>query len=123
MITSLRWGDGVALVLATALVATSFALAYSPGNAPTHLMVTQAGKEPREYRLDQDRRIRISGIAGITEIEIHAGKARCLRSPGGQGICEAAGWLERAGDMAVSLPNRLVLQVRGPEVGFDSMHF
>jgi hypothetical protein len=61
--------------------------------------------------------------AGVTEIEIQPGRARCLRSPGSQGICEAAGWLERPGDMAVSLPNRLMLQVRGARSDFDSMHY
>ena len=123
MIPSLRWGDAVALVLATVLIVTAFVLAYSPGQHPTNLVITQAGAEPRQYRLDANRTIEIHGVAGITKIEIQRGKARCLRSPGNQGICEAAGWLERHGDMAVSLPNRLVLQVRGPGPDFDSMHY
>lgn len=123
MIRSLRWGDAVIVALATALVMTSFALGYAPTAETTHLVVTQAGTEPRHYPLDKSRTIRVEGIAGVTEIEIQAGRARCLRSPGNRGICEAAGWLERPGDMAVSLPNRLMLQVRGPRSDFDSMHY
>jgi len=123
MIASVRWGDALAIGLATTLVATAFALAYSPGEEPTHLVVTQAGNEPRKYRLDEDRLVEVNGVAGTTEIEIRQRKARCLRSPGSNGICEAAGWLERHGDMAVSLPNRLVLQVRGSGTHFDSMHY
>lgn len=119
----LRWGDTLVLTLAASLVAGSFMLAYSPGGPSTHLLVTQAGAEPREYPLNEARRLRIDGVAGITEVEIQPGRARCLHSPGSQGICEAAGWLELPGDMAVSLPNRLVLQVQGPRAGFDSMHY
>lgn len=119
----LRWGDTLVLTLATTLVAGSFLLAYAPGGASTHLLVTQAGVEAREYPLNQARMLQINGVAGVTEVEIQPGRARCLRSPGSQGICEAAGWLERPGDMAVSLPNRLVLQVQGPLAGFDSMHY
>jgi hypothetical protein len=123
MIRSLRWGDAVVVALAAALVTTSFALGYAPAVEPTYLMVTQAGTGPRHYPLNERRTIRVEGIAGITEIEIQPGRARCLRSPGGRGICEAAGWLERPGDMAVSLPNRLMLQVQGPQGHFDSMHY
>ena len=123
MIPSLRWGDAVVVALATALVTTSFALGYVPTTEPTYLVVTQAGTGPRHYPLDKSRTLRVEGVAGITEIEIQPGRARCLRSPGSRGICEAAGWLERPGDMAVSLPNRLMLQVQGPQHHFDSMHY
>jgi len=120
---SLRWGDALVVTLATALVASAFGLTYAPGGAATELVVTQAGAAPRHYALNEARTIGIEGSAGVTTILIEPGRARCLDSPGSQGICERAGWLERPGDMAVSLPNRLVLQVRGPGSDFDSMHF
>ncbi|AGA32020.1 hypothetical protein TVNIR_0309 [Thioalkalivibrio nitratireducens DSM 14787] len=123
----LRWGDGLMIALATAGVTASFLLVYSPVDpaqtGPVALVVTQAGVPERQYPLDRDRGIRIEGVAGVTEVEIRAGRARCLRSPGSQGICEGAGWLERPGDLAVSLPNRLVLQVAGSRPAFDSMHY
>ncbi|TVP87465.1 MAG: NusG domain II-containing protein [Thioalkalivibrio sp.] len=119
----LRWGDALVVTLAVALVGSAFGLAYTPGGGATELVVTQAGAAPRHYPLDVARTIGIDGTAGVTTIRIEPGRARCLDSPGSQGICERAGWLERPGDMAVSLPNRLVLQVQGPGAGFDSMHF
>lgn len=119
----LRWGDAVVLTLALALVGSAFGMIYTPGGAATELVVTQAGAEPRYFRLNAAQIIDIEGAAGITTIQIEPGRARCLHSPGHQNICERAGWLERPGDMAVSLPNRLVLQVRGSGQDFDSMHF
>ncbi len=128
-----RWGDALVLALAGVLVASSFALVYAPGwyrmgsfapgAGPTHLVITQAGAASQMVPLTASRRLQVSGVAGITEIEIEPGRARCLRSPGRQGICEGAGWLERPGDIAVSLPNRLVLQVQGANPIFDSMHY
>ncbi|AHE99538.1 NusG domain II-containing protein [Thioalkalivibrio paradoxus] len=127
MIRGLRWGDGLVIALATAGVGASFLLAYSPPDTahvgPLALVVTQAGHPQRQFPLDQEQAIRIEGVAGVTEIEIRAGRARCLRSPGSQGICESAGWLERPGDLAVSLPNRMVLQLAGSRPAFDSMHY
>jgi hypothetical protein len=119
----LRWGDVVAVLLVSAVVMASFLLAYAPTSGTLRLVVSQAGESPRYFPLDEDRNIEIAGPAGLTRIEIHQGRARCLHSPGSQGICERAGWLERHGDMAVSLPNRLVLQLQGGDTPFDSMHF
>ncbi len=119
----LRWGDVVVVMLAATLVASSFTLTYAPASGALRLVVSQAGESPRTFPLNEDRTVDIAGPAGLTRIEIHEGRARCLRSPGSQGICERAGWLERHGDMAVSLPNRLVLQLQGDGTPFDSMHF
>lgn len=119
----LRWGDAAVVTLALALVGGAFFLVYVPGGTVTELVVTQAGSPARHYPLNETRTLAIEGAAGVTTVQIEPGRARCLHSPGSQGICERAGWLERPGDMAVSLPNRLVLQVRGPGTDFDSMHF
>jgi hypothetical protein len=119
----LRWGDWLVAGLAVTGVVAAFPLAYAPDTGPARLQVTQAGGPVVEYPLGADRWLQIPGPAGITEVEIREGRARCVRSPGAQGICERAGWLERDGDLAVSLPNRLVLQVRGNSAGWDSLHF
>ncbi len=123
LIQTLRWGDGVVLMLALALVAAAFGLTYLPTGTVTELIVHQADRTPMRFALDESRIIRIEGVAGITEIEISEGRARCLRSPGSQGICERSGWLERPGDIAVSLPNRLLLRVDDGKRAFDSLHF
>lgn len=120
---NLRWGDGLVLGLGGALVAVSFALAYAPETGSSRLVVVQAGAAPLHFPLDEARVLQIEGPAGTTEVEIRGGRARCLRSPGSRGICESAGWLERPGDIAVSLPNRLVLQIEQGRPAFDSMHF
>lgn len=63
------------------------------------------------------------GPAGVTVIEIANGRARCHTSPGAQGLCQRAGWLETPGDTAISLPNRLRLTVIDPAAPYDAVHF
>ena len=128
---SLRWGDSLVVLLSFLLVGTSFAVIYpttfrSEESLPTqstdrHLALIQAGQPVQRIALTPDRIIAISGPAGITEIEISGGRVRCLHSPGPQGICAQAGWLEQEGELAVSLPNRLMLQIQGREPIYDSI--
>ena len=53
---------------------------------------------------------------GEARIEINEGKARILPMPEKicpKGICSSFGWIERSGEAAVCLPNRLIVEVRG----------
>jgi len=127
----LRWGDLVMLIVGLAAVGASFVLVY-PIN-PTglrastddfdgrHLLLVQAGQPVQRVALYPDRELQVAGPAGVTVIEIQAGRVRCLSSPGSQGICESAGWLEHIGELAVSVPNRLLLQIAGERTHFDSI--
>ncbi|MFO7953427.1 NusG domain II-containing protein [Thioalkalivibrio sp.] len=119
----LRWGDTLIGSLAAGIVLAAFGLAYGPSGDARALVISQAGTEPRHEPLDRARVLEIRGPAGITRVEIEPGRARCAESPGRQDICEASGWLQAHGEVAVSLPNRLTLQVLGTEPGFDSMHY
>ena len=51
-------------------------------------------------------------VNGVT-IEIAAGKARVTDSPCRDKLCVHAGWLERPGDVAVCLPQRVIVEIRG----------
>ncbi|MGM0553258.1 MAG: NusG domain II-containing protein [Pseudomonadota bacterium] len=120
---SLRWGDLAIAGVASVVVAASFALAYTPDQPARMLVVTRAGEPPRHEPLDRVREVTFEGPAGMTRVAIEPGRARCADSPGHQDICEASGWLERDGDIAVSLPNRLTLRVHGGAGGYDSIHY
>ncbi|WP_038052152.1 NusG domain II-containing protein [Thioalkalivibrio sp. ALJ1] len=119
----LRWGDVLIGAAATTVVVAAFTLTYSPSGDARLLVISQAGAATQHEPLDRARVLEIQGPAGITRVEIEPGRARCADSPGRQNICESSGWLQAHGDVAVSLPNRLTLQVLGAEPGFDSMHY
>jgi len=51
-------------------------------------------------------------VNGVT-IEVAEGKARVMESPCRDKICVHAGRLERPGDVAVCLPRRVIVEIRG----------
>jgi len=59
-------------------------------------------------------------INGVV-IEIDAGRARVADSPCRDKLCERAGWLERPGDAAVCLPQRVIVEIRGARSGVDGI--
>jgi len=46
-------------------------------------------------------------------IEIDGSRARVTDSPCRDKLCVHAGWLERPGDVAVCLPQRVIVEIRG----------
>jgi hypothetical protein len=57
----------------------------------------------------------VNGVA----VEIEGNRARVTDSPCGDKLCVRAGWLERPGDVAVCLPRRVIVEVRGGRSGVD----
>jgi len=56
-------------------------------------------------------------------IEIDGARARVAASPCRDQICVRAGWIERSGEMAVCLPQRVIVEMRGPRTGADSVAY
>jgi len=74
------------------------------------------------YSLSQDRIVEVPGPIGISHIVIHHHQARFESSPCHNQYCVHQGWLERAGQVAVCLPNRISLEMVG-EKGYDSLNY
>jgi len=54
-------------------------------------------------------------------IEIEGNRARIVDSPCRDKLCLRAGWLERPGDVAVCLPQRVIVEIRGTGRGVDAI--
>ena len=54
-------------------------------------------------------------------IEIDGGRARIVDSPCRDRLCVRAGWLERPGEVAVCLPQRVIVEIRGTGRGVDGV--
>ena len=59
------------------------------------------------------RTIQVEGPLGITVVEVDGARAHVVSSPCPDKICIRMGWLERAGDYAACLPNRVLVEVGG----------
>ena len=54
-------------------------------------------------------------------IEIEGSRARVINSPCRDKHCLRAGWIERPGDVAVCLPRRVIVEIRGAGRGVDGV--
>ncbi|MDR2687877.1 MAG: NusG domain II-containing protein [Oscillospiraceae bacterium] len=59
----------------------------------------------------------VNGVA----VEIAGRRARVADSPCRDRLCVRAGWLERPGDVAVCLPQRVIVEIRGAGRGVDGV--
>jgi hypothetical protein len=75
------------------------------------------------YSLNQQREIHVHGKIGDAVISISQGKARFAKSPCNTQYCVHQGWLTRAGQAAICLPNQISLELLGDTKPYDSLNY
>ncbi len=73
--------------------------------------------------LSENRTIQIVGKVGISELEIADGRVRFKSSPCPNQICVHSGWLEKGGEFAACLPNRVAVELVTNNTFFDAINF
>ena len=87
----------------------------SGGDRPAELVVESPLQGALTYPLSVPRVIRVSGAIGVAEIEIAESGARMVQAPCRNKVCINSGWIRRAGEISVCIPNQLVLRLQGAE--------
>ena len=77
------------------------------------LIVELTGTAPATHALSNYGVLPVVGPLGASEIEIGPKGVRVISAPCVHKICMRRGWMRRAGDVAVCVPNGLVLRVAG----------
>jgi hypothetical protein len=75
------------------------------------------------FDLNQNRELHIKGALGESLINIQDGKVRFKQSPCSNQYCVHQGWLSRAGQVAICLPNQISLQLLGAKNAYDSLNY
>jgi len=117
-----RAGDWFIVLLAglcTAWLATTF----WQGGVAQKVVIRAGGQLFTETRLDQARRIVVPGPLGVSLIVIEPGRARVAADPSPRQLCVKQGWLSRAGDAALCLPNQISVELVGATRRFDSLNY
>lgn len=122
LLIHLRPGDVLTLGAGLALL-TWLTLASLQGDAPRRAIVRAGGQVVAEVGLDTPRRILAQGPLGVSVIEIEPGRARVAADPGPRQYCVKQGWLTRAGDAALCLPNQVSVELAGATRRFDSIAY
>lgn len=115
--------DAMILLLACALVAGLHYRQWQPPQSAAYADVWLGEQRQARLPLNENRELRLQGPLGESRIEVRDGRARVAASPGRQQLCVRAGWLSEAGDTAVCLPNRVMLELGGGPTRFDAINF
>lgn len=89
----------------------------------SNLKIRQGNQIVGTFDLDQTRELHIRGPIGESIIVINQGKVRFKQSPCHNQYCVHQGWLSRAGQVAICLPNQISLQLMGAKSSYDSLNY
>lgn len=115
--------DACIIALCGLAVGASYGLLWQGDGHAGIATVWADGTEVARLPLDEQRLFEVDGPVGTSIVEVRPGRARVRASPGRQQICVRQGWLSRAGETAVCLPNRVVVAIEGAEREFDAIGF
>lgn len=115
-------GDWLVLLAGTLTVAWLVAT-YWFGAPGQRLIIKRGGQVFLETALTQPRIIDVSGPLGTTRVEIAPQRARVLSDPGPRQLCVHQGWLSRAGEAAICLPNQVSVEIAGRVKAYDSLNY
>lgn len=118
----LRPGDWLTLLLGVALIGLMIQTFWQGGQADT-VLIRAGGKVFLEAPLSRDREIEVPGPLGQTRILIEKNRARVVADPSPRQYCVRQGWLSRAGEVAVCLPNEISVELRGGASNYDSLNY
>jgi hypothetical protein len=116
-------GDIVLITIMLAVAAAGFVLVPHIAGAGGHAVVEVDGQRELDLPLDRDVTITVTGPSGDSVIIVEDGAVRVGDSICPHHICMNMGRLRYPGEVAVCVPNRLVITVRGKsgQQGFDGV--
>jgi hypothetical protein len=115
-------GDWLIIIASAIAVICLFQTLWT--NTPaSRLQIRQADKIIGTYDLNQTRELHIHGPLGEAHISIAQGKVRFKQSPCNNQYCVHQGWLHRAGQVSICLPNQISLQLIGENKPYDSLNY
>jgi hypothetical protein len=120
--TLLRPGDYVVLAAGLAAVVAVTLVAWG-GGAGDRAVIRVAGQVVETPSLARARLVSVDGPLGTTRIEIQPGRARVASDPSPRQLCVRQGWLTRAGDAALCLPNQVSVEIRGRSAAYDTLGY
>lgn len=115
-------GDGLTL-LCGALLTVWLALTLWQGGVADKAIIRSGGKIFRVVALNRDQEISVPGPLGVSTVAIHDLQARIASDPSPRQYCVRQGWLSRAGEIAVCLPNQVSVELSGAKKKYDSLTY
>ncbi len=115
-------GDWLIVMSSIVLIVYLFQTLWSNEHA-AKVQIRLGNKIYATYSLNQQREILVHGSIGDATITISQGKVRFAKSPCHNQYCVHQGWLARAGQVAICLPNQISLELIGEVKPYDSLNY
>lgn len=115
-------GDWLVIISSSVIVILLFQLLWVHTPA-TKLRIRLQNSVYGEFSLNQNKHLQIQGKLGVTHIQIQNGQARFVQSPCNNQYCVHQGWLKKAGQASICLPNQISLELLGANKTYDSLNY
>lgn len=115
-------GDWFVIIVSLVCISFLFQILWSNTQA-AKVQIRLGDKVYGTYSLNQQREIHVHGKLGDAVIHISQGKVRFVKSPCTTQYCVHQGWLTRAGQAAICLPNQISLELLGQAKTYDSLNY
>lgn len=116
------WGDWLVIGVSLGLVVLSFFTLWSQQPATT-LRIRAGDTVIGEFSLMQTKQLNVKGKMGVSIIDIQQGKVRFKQSPCNSQYCVHQGWLQRAGQTAICMPNQVSIELIGATQTMDTLNY
>ncbi len=96
------------------------------GPAGTNVIVEVDGQLYAKYNFNNitsPKSIEINTRYGYNKVEIDKNRARIVESTCPDQLCVQQGWIQKANEMIVCLPHRLVVKITGEDAGVDGVAY
>ena len=117
-----RAGDWLVVLLGGFFTAWLIANLWQGGVAQK-VIIRAGGQLFAETSLDQTKSVVVPGPLGASVVEINSGRVRVASDPSPRQLCVKQGWLARAGDAALCLPNQISVELVGSSRRYDSLNY
>ncbi len=133
-ILTIQWGEirslfklGDFIIIFISLIGLIFLYAFFwQKNIPIAVNISKQGQVISTLPLEKHQFISVKGPLGLSIIEITAQKARVFSDPSPRQYCVQQGWLTRAGEVALCLPNQVSIELIGRfsnEKEYDTLNY
>lgn len=122
MLRHFKSGDWLVLAAGIVSVGWLFASIWH-GGAADRVVIRSGGRIFAEASLSRNQSISVPGPLGTTVITIENRRARIARDPSPRQYCVRQGWLSRAGEAAICLPNQISMELAGSMKLYDSLSY
>lgn len=117
-----RPGDWLVSLSGAVLVAILFAQLWR-GGAGDSVIIRSGGKVVTEASLNRNRSFEIPGPLGTTVVTVENRRVRVAKDPSPRQYCVQQGWLSRAGEATLCLPNQVAVELTGGARRYDSLSY